>query len=109
MSEYGKVSGVDKMKSEIYARGPIACSIDATEKLEEYTGGIFSQYKLLPLSNHIISVVGWGVENGTEFWIVRNSWGTYWGEYGFFRIKMHEDNLGINNACSWAVPVSAGE
>jgi cathepsin X len=40
----------------------------------------------------------------TEYWIGRNSWGTYWGEYGFFRLKMHHDNLGIETACVWAAP-----
>jgi len=48
------------MKAEIFARGPISCGIDATAKLEKYTGGIYSEVKLLPISNHEIAVVGWG-------------------------------------------------
>lgn len=69
------------MKAEIYARGPIACGIDATNEFEEYTGGIYSQKKALVVHNHVISVLGWGVsEEGEEYWIGRNSWGTYWGE-----------------------------
>ena len=34
----------------------------------------------------------------------RNSWGTYWGEEGFFRLSMHKDNLGVEDRCFWAVP-----
>lgn len=83
------------MKAEIFARGPIACSIDVTKKFEAYTKGIYSQSKLVPIPNHEVSVVGWGSENGVEYWIVRNSWGTYWGQHGFFRIQMHRNNLGI--------------
>ena len=56
VGDYGGVHGPDKMKAEIYARGPIGCGIDATEKLEQYTGGIFSERKLLPLINHEVSV-----------------------------------------------------
>ena len=58
VGDYGSVRGADDMKAEIYQRGPIGCGIDATEKLEEYTGGIFSEFKLLPFINHEVSVSG---------------------------------------------------
>ena len=104
--EYGSVSGAERMKAEIYARGPIGCGIHVTEAFEKYTGGVYSEFMLLPLANHEVSVVGWGqTEDGTEYWIGRNSWGTYWGEHGWFRIRMHHRNLGIENGCDWGVPV----
>lgn len=103
-SQYGKVSGTANMKAEIYKNGPIGCGIEATEQLENYTGGIFSQYIPFPRINHEVAVVGWGSENGEDYWIVRNSWGTFWGERGFFRLKMNSDNLGITLDCDWGIP-----
>ena len=57
--------------------------------------------------NYVISIVGWGfdLESNTWYWIGRNSLGTFWGDYGFFKIKMYEDNLGVEDDCSWAAPV----
>lgn len=110
VSEYGRVKGVDNMKSEIYARGPISCGIKVTKKFEKYTGGVYSEWQLFTTLNHEVSVVGWGVtDDGQEYWIARNSWGTYWGEQGFFRIDMHSKNLGINKDCIWATPALSDE
>ena len=105
VGDHGSVRGVANMKKEILARGPIGCGIDATNAFEKYAGGIYSQSKKDPQLNHEISIAGWGSENGVDYWIGRNSWGTYWGEDGWFRIKMTEDNLGVTTDCDWGVPI----
>jgi len=110
VAEYGHVRGVENMKAEIYQRGPIGCGIHVTKNFEQYSSGIYSERVLLPLLNHEISVVGWGIDDttGVEYWIGRNSWGTYWGEHGWFRIQMHNHNLGITSDCDWGVPIVDG-
>ena len=89
------------MKAELYANGPISCGINSTDNFRwNYSGGIYSE-KAIPTINHFISVVGYGYdeESDREYWIGRNSWGTYWGEFGFFKIQMYSDNLGIEHDC----------
>jgi cathepsin X len=105
VSDYYHIRGADKMKTDIYTYGPISCGMDVTDNFEAYTGGIYSEKKAFPLINHEISIVGWGIEDGVEYWIGRNSWGAYWGEKGFFRIKMHEDNLAIETDCTAGIPL----
>jgi len=116
VSEYGTMpSNVSsnltmeqEMMMEIYARGPIACQMHTDKIFDHYTGGVMMNrpWKVI---THIITVSGWGVEtysNGTSvpYWIVRNSFGTWWGEWGWFRIQRGVNALGIESACTWAVP-----
>ena len=92
------------MMQEIYNRGPIACGIAVPSALMNYTGGIFEDKTGAADIDHDISVVGWGTENGTDYWVVRNSWGTHWGEQGFFRVVRGINNMMIESDCAWATP-----
>lgn len=114
VSEYGTYSYytggfslvADKIKAEIYARGPVAAGVNA-EPIVDYTGGVVYNHAIFSMMpNHVVSIVGWGTdeETGSQYWIVRNSWGQYWGEMGFFRIEMGKNALGIESEIAWATP-----
>jgi len=99
ISDYGSISGKDAMMKEIFARGPIACGIDATYLLNHEQGVIKTEGSGI---DHVISVVGWAENAADGFhWLVRNSWGEYWGEMGYVRVG--EGALNVESQCSWAV------
>ncbi len=53
----------------------------------------------------MISVVGFGEENGEKFWVIRNSWGANWGENGFGKVARGSNTILIESHCSWAIPL----
>ncbi|RCN47333.1 hypothetical protein ANCCAN_06621 [Ancylostoma caninum] len=44
---------------------------------------------------HAVKIIGWGVENGTKYWRIANSWSTDWGEKGYFRIIRGKNDCGV--------------
>ena len=112
---YGRLinATVNDIKAEIYRNGPITCAMKATKGLEAYTSGIYKEYHSIKNQkpNHVVSIIGWGFENGTDYYIVRNSWGYEKGEGGFFRIVTANYkngtgeywNLGIEKDCSYPI------
>jgi len=96
IAEYGHVSGVDAIQKELQ-RGPLSCSIDGTS-LKKYTSGVISGAS--SSTNHVVTVVGWGNDDQGMYWIARNTWGEYWGEHGYARVR--KGSLGIETSCSWA-------
>lgn len=97
-----------KIQAEILARGPVAAGVNA-EPIVEYAGGIVNDTKIWHMMvNHVVSIVGWGKDEETleKYWIVRNSWGDYWGEMGFFRVVMGRNALGECTMIDWADLVS---
>eukprot|EP00584_Thalassiosira_punctigera_P001195 CAMPEP_0172544406 /NCGR_PEP_ID=MMETSP1067-20121228/14573_1 /TAXON_ID=265564 ORGANISM="Thalassiosira punctigera, Strain Tpunct2005C2" /NCGR_SAMPLE_ID=MMETSP1067 /ASSEMBLY_ACC=CAM_ASM_000444 /LENGTH=405 /DNA_ID=CAMNT_0013330965 /DNA_START=31 /DNA_END=1248 /DNA_ORIENTATION=- len=111
ISEFGSIEpgNIHAIQAEIYARGPVKTAINA-ELLKNYTGGILCSGDdpacLDTHHNHGVSIVGWGYDSGRDkqHWIVRNSWGHYWGEMGFFRIELGSNFLGVEQNFAWATP-----
>jgi cathepsin X len=103
IAEFGDVQGADAMAKEIATRGPIWCGIDAAPILN-YTGGVASDEGRG--IDHIISVTGWNKdsETGKEYWIVRNSWGEFWGNMGYVYVEKGNNALKMESSCGWATP-----
>lgn len=71
--------------SMLFNAGPLAININASS-FQYYKGGIFNPSSCSNSVNHGVTIVGYGQSNGSPYWIVKNSWGSQWGEAGYFRI-----------------------
>ena len=77
-----------KLKSLIYSKGAVSVSIYAAENsFANYKSGVYNKCKKVKEGNHQVLAVGWGTQNGKKYWLVKNSWGTNWGEKGYFKIE----------------------
>ena len=92
------------MMQELINRGPVAVGITVPQSFEEYRSGIYIEnkendpsYSTFEPTGHAVLVVGYGVENGTKYWRVRNSWGRHFGETGYFRVRRGTDEISIES------------
>jgi cathepsin F len=88
-------SGESKIADYSYANGPVTIGINANP-MQTYIRGIDNPSNCSPIMlNHAVLIVGWGTENGVDYWTIKNSWGTTWGEKGYYRIVRGVDACGL--------------
>ncbi|KAK6134358.1 hypothetical protein DH2020_031899 [Rehmannia glutinosa] len=86
------------------AKQPISVAIDAGGyEFQLYSSGVFTGYCGKNL-NHGVTIVGYGAENGEKYWLVRNSWGSGWGEKGYVKMKRGLNDK--NGICGIALEAS---
>jgi cathepsin B len=78
------------IKQAIMAGGPMEVAFTVYSDFENYASGIYHHTGGSMAGGHAVKVVGWGVENGVKYWKIANSWNPYWGEKGYFRIRVGE-------------------
>ena len=88
-----------QIKQALLQYGPLATTVCVGPSFSAYRGGVFStdeKNSCLPgLVNHAVDMVGWDDTQGAHgVWIVRNSWGTGWGDQGYMLIDRSVSNIG---------------
>eukprot|EP00347_Sterkiella_histriomuscorum_P016046 403354695 len=89
--------GEQQFKNYLFNKGPMVAVFDVFEDFINYGGGIYNKVSGDKLGKHAVKLLGYGVENSTNYYIGVNQWGKDWGEDGYFRIKAGEvliDNEG---------------
>ncbi|HSU28446.1 MAG TPA: C1 family peptidase [Chitinophagaceae bacterium] len=100
--DINKIASVADIKAALCKYGPISVSLWVTTLFQNYTNGVFNETPsnyAAPTTNHAVIIVGWDDDKGA--WLIKNSWGTDWGEDGYMWIKYGTNNVG-KKAC-WVI------
>lgn len=103
-SVYSVSSKPDDIASEIMKNGPVEAAFTVYSDFPNYKSGVYQHTTGGALGGHAIKILGWGVENGTPYWLVANSWNPDWGDKGFFKILRGKDECGIESGVVAGIP-----
>ncbi|XP_063620640.1 procathepsin L-like [Cydia splendana] len=94
------------LKIALINHGPLSVSIDAEDAFTHYDGGILydteCKYSKDDM-NHEVTLVGYGEKDGEPYWIIRNSYGPYWGIDGYVHISTRNNNCGVMTEPTYVV------
>jgi cathepsin B len=106
---YGTSYGVPKketsIQQEIVSHGPVSAAFMVYDDFLTYKSGVYRKTKgAKQLGGHAVKIIGYGVENGTKYWLVVNSWNEGWGDKGLFKIARGGNECGIEEEIVAGVP-----
>lgn len=119
VGDYYGYTNEDNIYVDLRDNGPMVISLAPSYLFSSYRSGIFdpdgNTYKKLNMAqpewqkvDHSVVLVGYGVENGIEYWMIQNSWGVNWGDNGYMKLRKGRNLINIESLAE-SVKVSASE
>ncbi len=111
LTTYGNYNfpSVETIKNEIMLHGPVQMHMSVYADFDSYTGGVYQHVTGAYEGAHLVVMYGW--DNANNCWLVKNSWGTDWGEVGpngqrgWFRIRMGANEVGCESYIYFLQPI----
>ncbi|GAB0089449.1 digestive cysteine proteinase 1 [Sergentomyia squamirostris] len=92
-------SNVNAFKVALFKHGPLSVAIDASRKtFSFYSHGVYYDKECkndVDGLDHAVLAVGYGIMNGEQYWLVKNSWSNYWGNQGYILMSARDNNCGV--------------
>merc|ERR1712084_174478 len=85
---------------ELVANGPMYVSFTVYSDFPTYKSGVYQPTSHQMLGGHAVTWVGYGTEDGTPYWKIKNSWNEQWGDNGHFLIRRGTNECGIESSVS---------
>jgi len=101
---YSVAKNNKQLEMEIMKNGPVEAAFTVYSDFLLYKSGVYHHVTGEELGGHAVKIIGWGVESGTKYWIVANSWNYDWGDGGFFKILRGVDECGIESSIAAGLP-----
>ncbi|XP_010514873.1 PREDICTED: thiol protease aleurain-like [Camelina sativa] len=96
----------DEMKHAVGLVRPVSIAFQVVHEFRFYKTGVFTSTTCgnTPMDvNHAVLAVGYGVEDGVPYWLIKNSWGGDWGDNGYFKMEMGKNMCGVATCSSYPV------
>lgn len=94
----------DELKHAVGVVRPVSVAFEVVKGFRFYKSGVYTSDTCgsSPMDvNHAVLAVGYGVEDGIPYWLIKNSWGTHWGDDGYFKMELGKNMCGVSTCASY--------